>query len=84
MPFWALPFDELQSMTLGGLQPNHEAAIREQPQISRDIHVYQMILYMKCVLIAGFQIRDREDIQSVQYGLRREMDRLDDEINRST
>jgi len=30
VPFWALPFDELQSMTLGGLQPNHEAAIREQ------------------------------------------------------
>ncbi len=30
VPFWALPFDELQPMTLGGLQPNHEAAIREQ------------------------------------------------------
>lgn len=30
VPFWALPFDELQLMTLGGLQPNHEAAIREQ------------------------------------------------------
>ena len=30
VPFWALPFDELQMMTLGGLQPNHEAAIREQ------------------------------------------------------
>jgi hypothetical protein len=30
VPFWALPFDELQLMTLGGLQPNHEVAIREQ------------------------------------------------------
>ncbi|MDO8432070.1 MAG: ATP-binding protein [Candidatus Binatus sp.] len=30
VPFWALPFDELQLMTLGGLQPNYEAAIREQ------------------------------------------------------
>jgi uncharacterized protein len=30
VPFWALPFEELQLMTLGGLQPNHEAAIREQ------------------------------------------------------
>ena len=30
VPFWALPFDELQLMTLGGLQPNHEAAIRDQ------------------------------------------------------
>jgi DNA helicase HerA-like ATPase len=30
VPFWALPFDELQLMTLGGLQPNHESAIREQ------------------------------------------------------
>ena len=30
VPFWALPLDELQLMTLGGLQPNHEAAIREQ------------------------------------------------------
>ncbi len=30
VPFWALPFDELQLMTLGGLQPNHEAAIRDE------------------------------------------------------
>lgn len=30
VPFWALPFDELQLMTLGGLQPNHEVAVREQ------------------------------------------------------
>ena len=30
VPFWALPFSELQELTLGGLQPNHEAAIREQ------------------------------------------------------
>lgn len=30
VPFWALPFDELQLMTLGGLQPNHEASVREQ------------------------------------------------------
>jgi hypothetical protein len=30
VPFWALPYDELQLMTLGGLQPNHEAAVREQ------------------------------------------------------
>lgn len=29
VPFWALPFSELQQLTLGGLQPNHEAAIRE-------------------------------------------------------
>jgi hypothetical protein len=30
IPFWALPFYELQMLTLGGLQPNHEAAIRDQ------------------------------------------------------
>jgi DNA helicase HerA-like ATPase len=30
VPFWALPFTELQQLTLGGLQPNHEAAIRDQ------------------------------------------------------
>lgn len=29
VPFWALPFFELQQITLGGLQPNHEAAIRD-------------------------------------------------------
>ena len=30
VPFWALPFSELQQLTLGGLQSNHEAAIRDQ------------------------------------------------------
>ncbi|MCC7316601.1 MAG: ATP-binding protein [Planctomycetes bacterium] len=30
VPYWALPFSELQLLTLGGLQPNHEAAIRDQ------------------------------------------------------
>ena len=30
VPFWALPFSELQQLTLGGLQPNHEAVIRDQ------------------------------------------------------
>jgi DNA helicase HerA-like ATPase len=30
VPFWALPFSELQALTFGGLQPNHEAAIRDQ------------------------------------------------------
>lgn len=30
VPFWALPFSEIQQLTLGGLQPNHEAAIRDQ------------------------------------------------------
>ncbi|MCB1056218.1 MAG: ATP-binding protein [Acidobacteria bacterium] len=30
VPFWALPFFELQELTLGGLQPNHEAAIRDK------------------------------------------------------
>jgi uncharacterized protein len=30
VPFWALPFSELQELTLGGLQPNYEAAIRDQ------------------------------------------------------
>ena len=30
VPFWALPFSELQQLMLGGLQPNHEAAIRDQ------------------------------------------------------
>ena len=30
VPFWALPFFELQQLTLGGLQPNHEAAIRDK------------------------------------------------------
>jgi uncharacterized protein len=30
VPFWALPFFELQQLTLGGLQPNHEAAIRDE------------------------------------------------------
>jgi uncharacterized protein len=29
VPFWALPFTELQQLTLGGLQPNHEASIRD-------------------------------------------------------
>jgi DNA helicase HerA-like ATPase len=29
IPFWALPFSELQQLTLGGLQPNHEAALRD-------------------------------------------------------
>lgn len=29
VPFWALPFSELQELTLGGLQPNHEASIRD-------------------------------------------------------
>lgn len=30
VPFWALPFHEIQAMALGGLQPHHEAAIRDQ------------------------------------------------------
>jgi uncharacterized protein len=30
VPFWALPFNELQQLTLGGLQPNHEASIRDE------------------------------------------------------
>ena len=30
VPFWALPFSELQQLTLGGLQPAHEAVIRDQ------------------------------------------------------
>ena len=30
VPFWALPFFELQQLTLGGLQPSHEAAIRDK------------------------------------------------------
>ena len=30
VPFWALPFSELQHLTLGGLQPPTEAAIRDQ------------------------------------------------------
>ncbi|MBX3576382.1 MAG: ATP-binding protein [Rhizobiaceae bacterium] len=30
VPFWALPFSELQQLTLGALQPNHEATIRDQ------------------------------------------------------
>lgn len=29
VPFWALPFSELQQFMFGGLQPTHEAAIRE-------------------------------------------------------
>ena len=29
VPFWALPFRELQMLTLGELQPNHEVAIRD-------------------------------------------------------
>lgn len=29
VPFWALPFSELQELTLGGLQPNHESTIRD-------------------------------------------------------
>ena len=29
VPFWALPLTELQQLTLGGMQPNHESAIRE-------------------------------------------------------
>lgn len=30
VPFWALPFIELQQLMLGGLQPNHEASIRDE------------------------------------------------------
>ena len=30
VPFWALPFLELQELTLGQLQPAHEASIRER------------------------------------------------------
>ena len=29
VPFWALPFTELQQLAIGGLQPNHETAIRD-------------------------------------------------------
>ncbi|WP_258120498.1 ATP-binding protein [Mesorhizobium onobrychidis] len=29
VPYWALPFSELIELTLGGVQPNHEAAIRD-------------------------------------------------------
>ncbi len=29
VPFWSLPFDELRQITLGGLQPNVDAAIRD-------------------------------------------------------
>ena len=29
VPYWALPMSELLELTMGGLQPNHEAAIRE-------------------------------------------------------
>lgn len=29
VPFWALPFDHLRELSLGALQPNHEASIRE-------------------------------------------------------
>ena len=29
VPFWALPFKELQQLTLGDLQPSHETAIRD-------------------------------------------------------
>jgi len=29
VPFWALPFSELQQLTLGSLQPNHEAVVRD-------------------------------------------------------
>lgn len=30
VPFWALPFVELQQLLLGGLQPSHEASIRDE------------------------------------------------------
>ena len=30
VPFWALPFSELQRLVIGNLQPNHEAAIRDE------------------------------------------------------
>ena len=30
VPFWALPFDELQAVTLGGLQPTPKSAVREE------------------------------------------------------
>jgi hypothetical protein len=30
VPFWALPFIELQQLMFGGLQPQHEATIRDQ------------------------------------------------------
>ena len=30
IPYWALPFDELRQLTLGNLQPQHEASIRDE------------------------------------------------------
>ena len=30
VPYWAVPFRELRQLTLGNLQPNHEAAIRDE------------------------------------------------------
>ncbi len=30
VPFWALPLSDLLQLTLGGVQPNHEVAIRDQ------------------------------------------------------
>ncbi|WP_206078662.1 helicase HerA-like domain-containing protein [Allomesorhizobium camelthorni] len=32
VPFWALPFDELLSITFGGMSPTNEAAIRDMVQ----------------------------------------------------
>ncbi len=43
VPFWALPFRELQMLTLGDLQPNHEVSVRDavlalKTQASRYLH----------------------------------------------
>lgn len=32
VPFWALPFEELREITLGGLQPHTESAVRDEIQ----------------------------------------------------
>lgn len=35
VPFWALPFDELQALTLGAMQPSSEAAVRDEVMARR-------------------------------------------------
>jgi uncharacterized protein len=53
VPFWALPFPELQQLTLGGLQPNHEAAIRDQVLDMKAESVKQLTISLPMETLTG-------------------------------
>jgi DNA helicase HerA-like ATPase len=37
VPYWALPFDEIRDLTLGGMQPGAEASIRDEIQAMKKV-----------------------------------------------